>query len=152
MYFFIFILCLNTITSMINTNVFFDFTDFQVRKCESNTHRRGKRGGASGKWSNGWENVRGTWCLRGVYVVFGRETDWLCVGILGGIPCGILCGIFCGILWGILWGILCGILWGILWGIFCGTVFVGAFFFNNDILRNDLCFFNRRPPPVARTP
>jgi hypothetical protein len=28
--FFIFILCLNTITSMINTNVFLDFTDFQV--------------------------------------------------------------------------------------------------------------------------
>ena len=27
-YIFIFILCLNTITSMINTNVFFDFTDF----------------------------------------------------------------------------------------------------------------------------
>ena len=126
MYFFIFILCGNTITSMINTNVFFDFTDFQVRKCESNTHRRGKRGGAGGKWSNGWENVRGT---------FGRETDWLCVGIL----------------WGILWGILCGILWGILWDILCGNVFVGAFFLTN-ILRNDLCFFNRRPPPVARTP
>jgi hypothetical protein len=30
MYFFILILCLNTITSMINTNVFFNFTDFQV--------------------------------------------------------------------------------------------------------------------------
>ena len=30
MYFFIFILCLNTIASMINTNPFFDFTDFQV--------------------------------------------------------------------------------------------------------------------------
>ena len=28
-YFFIFILCLNTMTSMINTNVLFDFTDFQ---------------------------------------------------------------------------------------------------------------------------
>ena len=31
-HFFIFILCLNTITSMINTNVFFDFTDFQAEK------------------------------------------------------------------------------------------------------------------------
>jgi hypothetical protein len=30
MSFFILILCLNTITSMINTNVFFDLTDFQV--------------------------------------------------------------------------------------------------------------------------
>ena len=30
MYFFIFIVCLNTITSMIKTNFFFDFTDFQV--------------------------------------------------------------------------------------------------------------------------
>jgi len=30
MYFFILIVCLNTMTSMINTNVFFDFTDFQV--------------------------------------------------------------------------------------------------------------------------
>ena len=30
MYFFILILCLNTITSMIKTNVFFDFTDFQA--------------------------------------------------------------------------------------------------------------------------
>ena len=30
MYFFILILCLNTIASMINTNPFFDFTDFQV--------------------------------------------------------------------------------------------------------------------------
>ena len=99
MYFFIFILCLNTITSMINTNVFFDFTDFQVRKCESNTHRRGKRGGASGKWSNGWENVRGTWCLRGVWqrdrLVMRRHSWWHSLG---------------------------------LWGILCGNVFVGAFF------------------------
>ena len=30
MYFYIFIVCLNTITSMINTNLFFDFTDFQA--------------------------------------------------------------------------------------------------------------------------
>ena len=30
MYFYIFVLCLNTITSMINTNACFDFTDFQV--------------------------------------------------------------------------------------------------------------------------
>ena len=30
MYFFIFILCVNTRTSMIKTNPFFDFTDFQV--------------------------------------------------------------------------------------------------------------------------
>ena len=30
MYFFIFIVWLNTIMSMINTNVFFDFTDFQA--------------------------------------------------------------------------------------------------------------------------
>ena len=29
MYFYILILCLNTMTSMINTNTFFDFTDFQ---------------------------------------------------------------------------------------------------------------------------
>ena len=29
MYFYIFILCVNTITSMINTNAFFDITDFQ---------------------------------------------------------------------------------------------------------------------------
>jgi hypothetical protein len=32
MYLFIFILCGNTMTSMINTNPFFDFTDFQVRE------------------------------------------------------------------------------------------------------------------------
>ena len=31
MYCYIFILCLNTIASMINTNVFFDFTDFSRR-------------------------------------------------------------------------------------------------------------------------
>jgi len=31
MYFFIFIVCLNTIASMINTNVFFDFIDSQTR-------------------------------------------------------------------------------------------------------------------------
>ena len=33
MYFYILILCVNTITSMINTDAFFDFTDFQVPLC-----------------------------------------------------------------------------------------------------------------------
>ena len=32
MYFLMFIVCVNTRTSTINTNVFFDFTDFQVRQ------------------------------------------------------------------------------------------------------------------------
>jgi hypothetical protein len=38
MYFFIFILCLNTIVSMINTNVFFDFTAFQDTTVNDGTH------------------------------------------------------------------------------------------------------------------
>ena len=40
MYFFIFILCLNTITSMIKTHVFFDFTDFQVPNHQDWKQRR----------------------------------------------------------------------------------------------------------------
>jgi hypothetical protein len=39
MYFYIFILCLNTITSMINTNTFFDFTDFQTHMYERRVRR-----------------------------------------------------------------------------------------------------------------
>ena len=38
-YFFMFILCVNTMTRMINTNVFFDFTAFQVLGVDGGPHR-----------------------------------------------------------------------------------------------------------------
>ena len=60
MYIFIFIVCLNTITSMINTNVFFDF------RCGKSLGKR------SGKWHGSANVVRwpGTWMINDQWSVW----------------------------------------------------------------------------------